>query len=80
MSAITDAIFDESKPRTDEDKLRRKRAALENFQTCLRPLIQTALGKENFETGTELVFNSLQDPKINKQVRNDKDYSLAWNA
>ena len=63
-----EAVFEPDGPRTDEQKLERKNLALSNFQTFLRPLIGLALGQENFSKGTELVFNSLQDPVINKQV------------
>ena len=76
---FSEAIFEAPTPRTDEDKLARRKSALDNFQTFLRPLIQLPLGKDQFEKGTELVFESLQDPRINKQVKhltNAKDTFL----
>ena len=66
---ISDAIFEENvAPRTDEDKLRRKKSALNNFQAFVRPLIQWCVGKQDFESGTKFIFEGLQDPIINKHV------------
>ena len=65
---LLDAVFGEQESRTDEDKMERKKTALSNFQTFLRPLLQPCLDKKSFEEGTELVFKSIQDPVINKQV------------
>merc|ERR1719295_2294302 len=64
-----DAIFEENvAPRTDEDKLRRKKSALNNFQAFVRPLVQWLVGKNNFESGTKFIFEGLQDPIINKHL------------
>ena len=66
---ISDAIFEENvAPRTDEDKLRRKKSALNNFQAFVRPLIQWCVGRQDFESGTKFIFEGLQDPIINKHV------------
>jgi len=64
-----DAIFEENvAPRTDEDKLRRKKSALNNFQAFVRPLIQWCVGRQDFESGTKFIFEGLQDPIINKHL------------
>lgn len=49
-------------------KLERKAAALENFLEFLRPLIGKLVGQREFDQGISFVFESLQDPVINKQV------------
>ena len=64
-----EAIFEDSEPRTDEDKLNRKNEAFKNFQQFIRPLIQWLVGREEFDKGTKFIFEGLQDPVINKHVR-----------
>ena len=36
--------------------------------TFLRPLLEGIVGREMFEERTEMIFNALQNPVINKQV------------
>ncbi|XP_059094293.1 sorting nexin-14-like isoform X2 [Tigriopus californicus] len=62
------AIFEPQEPRTDEMKLERKARALENFLEFLRPLIGKLIGQRPFDHGISFVFESLQDPVINKQL------------
>ena len=63
-----EALFEPSKPRTNEERIKRKADAFRNFQIFIRPLIQWITGKEKFESGTKFIFNALQDPIINKQL------------
>ena len=63
-----EAIFEPSKPRSTEEKRRRKANALLNFQKFIRPFVQCLTGEEKFESGTKFIFNGLQDPVINKQL------------
>jgi hypothetical protein len=68
---MSGAIFGPSEPRTDSAKLERKRAALKNLTEFLRPLMERPLGvgPRKYEEGVKLVFEALQNPVINKQVR-----------
>ncbi len=42
---------------------------MHNFKDFLRPILEKAVGKEQYESGVETVFDALQNPVINKQVR-----------
>ncbi len=61
-------IFDKPVSRTDDGKELRKRQALSNFKSFLRPLLESVIGKDHYEGGMDLVFSGLQNPVINKQV------------
>ena len=65
---VEGAIFEAGPSRTDADKLARKKKALENMQSFLRPLLEGVVGKEMFEERTEMIFSSIQNPTINKQL------------
>jgi len=67
---LEEAIFEENERRTDEDKLARRKLALANMKCFLRPLIGTIVGggSDTFDGGLELVFQSFQDPLINKHL------------
>ena len=63
-----ETLFEQSIPRTDEQKIQRKENAFRNFQSFVRPLIEWITKKEKFESGTKFIFNAVQDPIINKQL------------
>lgn len=63
-----EALFCDAAHRTDEDKEERRLRAINNFQDFLRPLLQNVMDQASFNKGTSLVFDSLQNPVINKQV------------
>lgn len=62
------ALFETHAARNDEDKRRRKEHALEHFQNYLRPFVEFMSGRQNFEEGTQFVFDALQEPTLNKQL------------
>lgn len=61
-------FFDTDPPRSDEDKLRRKEKALQELKDYLPRVFVQAIGPERYEEGTELLFEVLQQPKLNKQL------------
>ena len=63
-----EALFEQSKSRSEEEKRQRKTNALKNFQSFIRPFVQCLTGEEKFESGTNFIFSALQDPVINKQL------------
>ena len=66
---LSEVLFGPTIVRTDDDKRKRREAALKNFKDFLRPILEKAVGKERYEEGVEFVFEALQNPVINKQVR-----------
>merc|ERR1719500_1444204 len=70
VDAFVDYAIEENERRTDEDKLARRKLALANMKCFLRPLIGTIVGggSDTFDGGLELVFQSFQDPLINKHL------------
>jgi len=70
---ITGAVFEPSSARIDSEKVERKKAAYKNLLEFLRPFLEKPLmlGNHKYEKGVKLVFDSVQNPVINKQVRRD---------
>ena len=66
--SFSEAIFDDSEQRTDEEKVERKIKALQTFRTFIYPIWTPLMGETRFSEGTKLVFDALQNPIINKQV------------
>ena len=69
INLIESSLFEEGAPITEWEKIQRKEEALQNFQNYLRSFVQPLCGKRKYEDGTQFVFDALQDPILNKQVR-----------
>eukprot|EP00096_Caligus_rogercresseyi_P014667 TRINITY_DN7180_c0_g1_i1.p1 TRINITY_DN7180_c0_g1~~TRINITY_DN7180_c0_g1_i1.p1 ORF type:complete len:909 (+),score=283.90 TRINITY_DN7180_c0_g1_i1:93-2819(+) len=65
-----DVIFGQGStaPRTNKEKTERMLLAKNKFTTFLSPYLSPLFGKEDFQKGTERIFNALQDPILNKQL------------
>ncbi|KAK2154418.1 hypothetical protein LSH36_269g07046 [Paralvinella palmiformis] len=66
---LRDVLFFDTDPlRSDEDKLQRKEMALQELKDYIPRLFVQAIGSERYQDGTELLFEVLQHPKLNKQL------------
>nr|XP_054762463.1 sorting nexin-14-like [Lytechinus pictus] len=61
-------FFDDDPPRTDAQKLERKEFAFEQMLKFFPSIVPKVLGEEKFYDGCKTVFDSLQYPKLNKQL------------
>ncbi|XP_077979944.1 sorting nexin-14-like [Glandiceps talaboti] len=66
---LRDALFyDEDPPRTDEEKKERQDETLMEMKKFIPKIFALAVGEEQFHSGTKLIFDLLQNPKLNKQL------------
>ncbi len=77
-SFFAEVLFDPPVTRTDDEKEQRRRLALKNLKDFLRPILERGVGKESYEGGVDAVFEALQNPVINKQVRSSMAEKCAW--
>lgn len=66
---LRDAIFfDQDPPRTDTQKLERREQTLKEMLEFLPDIAVRAMGTERHKAGMTLLFELLQQPKLNKQL------------
>ncbi|CAG0919808.1 unnamed protein product [Notodromas monacha] len=66
---VKDFVFiNESKPRTDQEKVERADTAWLAFRRAYPGFVETVVGADRITTGSKQIFCSLQQPKLNKQL------------
>ncbi|XP_070579671.1 sorting nexin-14-like isoform X2 [Ptychodera flava] len=69
INLLRDAIFfDDDPARTDEQKRERRDETFEEMKKFIPKIFAAAVGEDKFHSGTKLLFDLLQCPKLNKQL------------
>ncbi|XP_077862819.1 sorting nexin-14-like [Saccoglossus kowalevskii] len=66
---LRDAIFfDNDPPRTDEEKKERLEQTFVELKKFIPKIFSLAIGEDQFDSGSKVILDLLQYPKLNKQL------------
>ncbi len=75
---LADLVYVEKpSPRTDQEKVQRAQELWNCLKGVSPSLLCQVIGNENTVEGIRAIYTCLQQPKLNKQVRNPRSFSIA---